>query len=206
MSRKYAVWLVDDLPRNRATFEANHGSDFAIETFSKTSDVLNRIHKGEYPDALLCDIFFYDTVEEAERVERTVADLAENLRKTAVKLGVHDHTHAIGIALMRQIYEHFKKQPPPFPIYAYTSKGPFLLEQAEWAKISEYGAEVLLKGRVTAEGERTEIIGDIEFCRSKNSWTARIRNSTPRIFWALVQGVFFIFLSLSIGRLVRGTW
>src|SRR5215831_15460471 len=69
MSPKYTVWFVDDLPRNRATFETNHGNDFAIETFSKTSDVLARIHDGEYPDALLCDIFFYDTVEEAERVE-----------------------------------------------------------------------------------------------------------------------------------------
>jgi hypothetical protein len=145
MSPKYTVWFVDDLPRNRATFEANHGNDFAIETFSKTSDVLNRIHNGEYPDALLCDIFFYDTVEEAERVEKAIADLAENLKKTAIKIGVHDHTHAIGITLMRQIYEHFKKHSPPFPMYAYTSKGPFLLEQSEWDKISEYGAEVLLK-------------------------------------------------------------
>jgi len=81
MSPQYTVWFVDDLPRNRATFETNHGNDFAIKTFSKTSDVLTRIHKGEYPDALLYDIFFYDTVEEAERVEKTIADLAENLKK-----------------------------------------------------------------------------------------------------------------------------
>lgn len=112
MSPKYAVWLVDDLPRNRASFEVKHGNDFAIETFSKTSDVLTRIHNGEYPDALLCDIFFYDTVEEAEHVEKSIIELAENLKKTAVKLGVHDHTHAIGITLMRQIYQHFKNRPP----------------------------------------------------------------------------------------------
>jgi CheY-like chemotaxis protein len=206
MSPKYTVWLVDDLPQNRASFEANHRNDFAVETFSKTSDVLTRIHNGKYPDALLCDVFFYDSVEEAEHVEKSIADLAENLKRTAIKLGVHDHTHAIGIALMRQIYQHFKNRHPPFPMYAYTSKGPFLLEQAEWDRISEYGAEVLLKGRVTAEGERAEIVGDIEFYRSKNSWTAKVKNAAPTLFWTLVEGVFFIFLSLAIGRLVRGTW
>ena len=206
MSPKYKVWFVDDLPRNRATFETNHGNDFVVETFSKTSDVLARIHNGEYPDALLCDIFFYDTVEEAERVEKMVADLAENLKKTAIKIGVHDHTHAVGITLMRQIYEHFKKHSPPFPMYAYTSKGPFLLEQSEWDKISEYGVEVLLKGRVTAPSERTEIIGDIEFYRNKNSWTARMKGAAPTLFWTLLQGLFFIGLSLVIGRLVRGAW
>jgi hypothetical protein len=203
---KYEVWLVDDLPQNRATFEANHKNDFAVKTFSKTSEILTRIHKGEYPDALLCDIFFYDTVEEAERVEKLVADLADDLKKTAIKIGVHDHRHAIGLTLMRQIFQHFKNKPPPFPMYAYTSKGPFLLEQAEWDKISQYGAEVLLKGRVTAEGERTEIVGDIEFYRNKNSWVAKIKNAVPTLFWTLVQGLFFIFLSISIGRLIRGTW
>lgn len=206
MSPKYRVWLVDDLPRNRATFETNHGNDFAIETFSKTSDVLTRVHNGEYPDALLCDIFFYDTVEEAERVEKAIANLAEDLKKTAIKLGVHDHTHAIGITLMRQIYEHFKRHSPPFPMYAYTSKGPFLLEQGEWDKIGEYGAEVLLKGRVTADGERTEIVGDIEFYRDKNSWTAKMKRAAPTFFWSLLQILFSIALSLVIGRWVRGTW
>ena len=91
-------------------------------------------------------------------------------------------------------------------MYAYTSKGPFLLEQSEWDKISEYGAEILLKGRVTAEGERTEIIGDIEFYRNKNSWTARMKGAAHGLFWTLLQGLFFIGLSLVIGRLVREMW
>jgi hypothetical protein len=37
MAPKYRVWLVDDLPKNLEIFRANHGDDFAIETFSKTS-------------------------------------------------------------------------------------------------------------------------------------------------------------------------
>ena len=206
MSPKYTVWFVDDLPRNRATFEANHRNDFAIETFSKTSDVLTRIHGGDHPDALLCDIFFYDTAEEGERAEKAIADLAANLKKTATEIGVHDQMHAIGITLMQQIYEHFKNHPPPFPIYAYTSKGPFLLEQREWDRISEYGGKVLLKGRVTSDRERTEIIGDIELHRNENSPAAKMQSNVDWLFWTLVQGVFFIALSLSIGRWVRGTW
>jgi len=206
MAPNYKVWFVDDLPRNLETFRRNHQDNFAIETFSKTSDVLDRIHNGEYPDALLCDIFFYSSVAEAERVEKKVADLAENLKKTAIDIGVHDHTHPAGITLMRQIHEHFKRHAPPFPMYAYTSKGPFLLEQSEWDKIFEYGAEVLLKGRVTPDAERTEIVGDIELLRTKNSWTARMKAAAPTLVWTLLQGLFFIGLSLVIGRLVRGTW
>jgi len=31
----------------------------------------------------------------------------------------------LGIALMESIHEHFDRQRPPFPMYAYTSKVPF---------------------------------------------------------------------------------
>ena len=206
MTSKDKVWLVDDLPSNLEKFRRNHKDDFAIETFSKTKDVLDRIHNEEYPDALLCDIFFYSTVTEAEHVEKKVAELADDLKKTALKIGVHDHTHAAGITLMREIYEHFKKRRPPFQMYAYTSKGPFLLEQKEWEKIFEYGAKVLLKGRVTPDAERTEIVGDIEVIRNRNSWAAKMKFAMPTLIWSLLQGLFFIGLSLVIGRLVRGTW
>jgi len=206
MAPKYKVWMVDDLPRNLEVFRTNHGDDFAIETFSKTSAVLERIHNKEYPDALLCDVFFYDTVADAETAEAKVAELAAKLRKTAINIGVHDQSHTAGIVLMRQIYEHFKRTSPPFPMYAYTSKGPLLLEQSEWNKIFEYGAEVLLKGRVTPDAERTEIVGDIELVRSKRSWSARMKAGTPSLVRRLLEGLFFIGLSVAIGRLVRGSW
>jgi len=122
MAPKYKVWLVDDLPGNREAFRTNHGDDFAIESVSKTDDVLQRIHNKEYPDALLCDIFFYDSVAEAENAETKVAGLAAKLRKTAIDIGVYDHSHAAGITLMLQIYEHFKRTSPPFPMYAYTPR------------------------------------------------------------------------------------
>jgi hypothetical protein len=53
-------------------------------------------------------------------------------------------------------------------MYAYTSKGPFLLERKEWKKLSKFGAEILLKNRVSADDVRYEIDGDI-FVRKRRA-------------------------------------
>ena len=87
-------------------------------------------------------------------------------------------------------------------MYAYTSKGPFLLEQSEWENISKYGAEVLLKNRITPEREWTEIEGDIAISKSKNSWWARTNRTVRVIMWALLPGLFYLF----VGRFLRGAW
>jgi hypothetical protein len=176
------VWLVDDLPRNLRKFEENHRGSFKIETFSKVDEVLDRIHKKDYPDALLCDVFFYDSVERAEQVEAEVEKLAEHLKKTAQRLGAYDHRYTVGIQLMKKIYEFFGNKAPPFPMYAYTSKGPFLLEQSEWDNISKYGAEILLKNRVSPERERLEIKGDIVIAKSRRSWLAWSKLRLSQIF------------------------
>jgi hypothetical protein len=136
MTRHPTVWYVDDLPSNLEAFRQKHKSHFEITVFTEPSAVLRRIHKREYPDALLCDVFFYPSVEEAKRVEELVAQLATDLKQKALDIGAYDHTHAAGVVLMRKVYEHFGNQPPKFPMYAYTSKGPFLLEQTEWEDIS----------------------------------------------------------------------
>jgi Predicted nucleotide-binding protein containing TIR-like domain len=165
MAEKPIVWFVDDLPGNREAFKAHHKAHFAIKVFSKPGEVLKLIRKREYPDALLCDVFFYDSVKEAKRVENEIAGLAKELRKRAIEMDLYDDRHAAGIDLMRRIHEHFLKEGrsrPAFPIYAYTSKGPFLLEQKDWRKISTWGAQVLLKNRVTVETEWSEIDGDIQ--------------------------------------------
>ena len=165
MAQKPKVWFVDDLPRNRKAFKTHHKGHFSITLFSKPGAVLERIRNREYPDALLCDVFFYETVSEAERIEKQIEQLAKELKKKAMAMNLYDHKHAAGIDLMRRVYEHFQQQGeprPPFPIYAYTSKGPFLLEQKEWKKISSYGVQVLLKNRVMPDVERMEIEGDIQ--------------------------------------------
>jgi hypothetical protein len=201
-AKKRKVWLVDDLPENLDRFRLNHESHFDIKTFSHTGDVLRRINNKEYPDALLCDIFFYDTVEEAREVEHRIEQLAQDLKTTATAIGANDHTHAVGIALMKKIFEHFGGKRPDFPIYAYTSKGPFLLEQSEWENISKYGAEVLLKNRITAEREWTEIEGDIAIAKRNKSLWLGTKRSTWIILSALLPGLFYLF----VGRFLRGSW
>ena len=93
MPGKSKVWFVDDPPRKK--FAKNHAADFDVTTFPATDAVLKRIVRGDLPNALLCDVFFYDTVEEAERVERKIDDLAKQLRDTAIEIGVVDHTRAL---------------------------------------------------------------------------------------------------------------
>jgi hypothetical protein len=119
MTANYTVWLVDDLSKNRSDFERNHATDFNVKTFESPVEVLSRIHNKEYPDALLVDVFFYDTPERAQQVEEEVAKLAQGLREKAARLGLLDHRFTAGITLMDNIYEHFNKKPLPFPMYAY---------------------------------------------------------------------------------------
>ena len=201
MTKNRKVWFVDDLPENLDRFRSNHKSHFDVETFTSTGAVLRRIHNKEYPDALLCDVFFYDSVAEARDVEQKIEKLAAQLKATATEIGANDHTHAVGITLMKNIFEHFGGPSPPFPMYAYTSKGPFLLEQNEWENISKYGAEVLLKNRISPKGsgQKSKAIlpfPSVRILVDEMNRTARI------ILWALLPGLFYLF----VGRFLRGAW
>jgi predicted nucleotide-binding protein len=187
--RKPKVWCVD-LPRNLERFAANHREHFDITPFSRTSEVLKLIQQGQRPDALLCDVFFYDSVEEAERVEDDIAKLAQDLKGAAAKWRANDPERAKGIKLMQQIYEHNGNHPPRFPMYAYTSKGPFLLEREDWENISKYGAQVLLKNRLTPEAEREEIEGDIAIQgrRSRTVFIGHGRSSQWKKLASFIKG------------------
>jgi hypothetical protein len=162
------IWLVDDLPSNLKKFKSKHKTHYKIRTFTHPNQVKTQIAKGKRPDALLCDVFFYDPVTEAERVEKIVDDLAKDLKRAATEANANDHSLTLGIELMEWIYEHFDRQRPRFPMYAYTSKGPFLLERKEWRKLSQFGAEILLKNRFSAKYEQYEIDRDI-FVRKRNA-------------------------------------
>ena len=150
---------------------------------------------------MLCDVFFYDT-EEARAVEKKIEGLAAQLKRTATEIGANDHTRAVGILLMKNIYDHFGGKRPKFPMYAYTSKGPFLLEQSEWENISKYGAEVLLKNRITPEREWTEIEGDIAIAKREHSLGTKTYRIARFILFALLPGLFY----LLVGRYLRGSW
>jgi hypothetical protein len=101
---------------------------------------------------------------------------------------------------MRKIYEFFGNKPPRFPMYAYTSKGPFLLEQSEWDNISTYGAEVLLKNRVLPERERLEIKGDIAIARARHSWLAWGKLRSREFLWNLLPNVVVAVAAFFLGR------
>ncbi len=74
-------------------------------------------------------------------------------------------------------------------MYAYTSKGPFLLERGEWKKLSKYGAEILLKNRVSAADERYEIDGDIRIHKlnSKKVFIGHGRSSDRKILRNFIE-------------------
>jgi len=196
------VWFVDDLPENLRRFREAQDPYFAVETFNSTTDVMNRIRNNDYPDALLCDIFFFESEARAREVEEQVQRLAEELKKKASEIGVDHDKHTAGIKLMEDIFNYFDGKPPPFPMYAYTSKGPLLLNEREWQEIAKYGAEILLKGRVTPEIERNEILGDIALQKSKNSRIGRLGAgfSYPEFTWRIISGLAGGVLGLVIGK------
>src|SRR5208282_1012286 len=59
--KKPVVWLVDDILANRVRFEKyqDKQNDFVVKTFDRPGKVRKEIDEGQWPDALLCDIFFY---------------------------------------------------------------------------------------------------------------------------------------------------
>jgi hypothetical protein len=204
MTPKPKVWFVDDLPSNLQTFRIRHDKDFMVSTFNKIEYVLERIRRRDYPDALLCDLFFFDTVDQAQRAEGKLVELAQTLQERALASGVDAQQHALGITLMRQINEEFKG-PPPFPMYAYSSEAPYLFGQREWEDVYKFGGRVLLKGRVPPDIEKNIILADIAGSNDSLSLSAN-RNKKIRILKIALSMLLGIVVAIVLGRLMRGTW
>ena len=85
MKEKWEVWLVDDLPSNLKKFKSNHKDHYKIRTFAHPRQVIKEITKGKSPDALLCDVFFYDTVPKAKQAEKIVDKLSKKLKRAATE-------------------------------------------------------------------------------------------------------------------------
>jgi hypothetical protein len=86
MKRKPVVWYVDDLPENLQKFKEVHEPAFSIRLFTRPSDVLNALGE-ERPDALLCDVFYYEPEEKAREMERKVQEKACELRRFGAAIG-----------------------------------------------------------------------------------------------------------------------
>lgn len=119
IKKKPVVWYVDDLPENLERFKTNHKQVFDVRTFSTTEQVLSAL-VGSKPDALLCDVFFYDTMAIAQDMEKRVQEKAAEIRKFGEEIEANMIANQAGFPLIQSVSARFGKR---FPIYAYTSKG-----------------------------------------------------------------------------------
>jgi hypothetical protein len=132
-------------------------------------------------------------------------ELSQILKQAALTSGVDVRMHAVGINLMRQVNQQFKG-PPPFPMYAYSSKAPYLFGEQEWEDVYNLGGRVLLKGRVPPEVERSVILGDIAKSKSERFQAAKAERDSlvpMRIFLSAILACIF---TIVVGRLIRGGW
>ncbi len=180
MKKKPVVWYVDDLPANLERFRTNHGQAFTLRTFARPEEVRAALVEST-PDALLCDIFFYDSPAIAEDMEKRVQEKAAELRRFGDEIGATRESNLAGIQLIQLVSAQFGTR---FPIYAYTSKGPYLLDHLGFDRIGNAGAKWLFKGKYGASTEEAIIQLDIEDFRFKSSFVMR----AAHYFWLSLFG------------------
>jgi CheY-like chemotaxis protein len=168
--QRLRVWLVDDIEANRHAFQERHSQYFDLRMFETPDEVLQALETDRPPDALLCDIFFYDDPQKARGIEDTVKSLAEKLRQAAFDLGAN--TAEVGIGLIRAVRDKFNGD-PPFPIYAYTSKGPYLLLGDGFNRLEQLEALWLFKNKYEAPTERQKIRDDVAKFQEHRNWWLR---------------------------------
>ena len=166
-ARRPRVWLVDDRAENRERFKKDHGAYFDVDVFETPDEVLKALAERPRPDALLCDIYFYPDARQGDDAERRVLEQARELEALGDRLGAR--AAETGIELIRNVRERYRGD-PPFPIYAYTSKGPYIMQSAGFQRLEELEARWLFKKRYTPESERLRIIRDIEALRAQRGW------------------------------------
>lgn len=151
MSSRYRVWLVDDREENRRNFEQRHGAEWDVQTFERPDDVLAALSDGPAPDALVCDIYYYDDPVKREKVEALVNNKAQELKVLASELDTEKAQEGIG--LIENVHARFGGR-PNFPVFAYTSKGPYLLHDDAYDRLEAAGGRWLFKGKYSPQNER----------------------------------------------------
>lgn len=199
MTRKPIVWFVDDLDENLEAFRAKHANRFDVTTFSTPQEVLDRLQE-EAPDALLCDIFFYDTPEQAAAIERKMEEEAERMRGVAREIGATDERYQAGIDLIGKVVQKYEGD-PPFPVYAYTSKGPYILDGPSLDRLAACGASVLFKKRLGASSEEMIILKDIAQCKRRRSVLLGLSTKNVIILAAILGAAVWV-----IGKLLDYLW
>lgn len=198
-SARARVWLVDDLERNRDQFVERHGSEFDVKTFDSPDTLISSIAKEGPPDALLCDIFFYSDPDQREKAEARVEKEAKRIEGLAAELGAD--RSAEGIGLIQRVRRKFGDK-PPFPIYAYTSKGPYLLHSESFDALEELDARWLFKNKYSIQVERHRISTDIAQFQERNRWAPW---RMWKVAWraGLVTALFGALLGVLLDRLAK---
>jgi len=200
MSRKFRksrVWVIDDRRSNLDKFLADHRQSFDVRPFERPEDVKTALDSGEPPDALLCDIYFYDDESEREKAESAVKEKTEELRELAQRVDAKKAQQ--GIALIRYIRDRFDGK-PHFPIYAYTSKGPYLMEHEGFEELEKLDAKWLFKNKYDAETERDHIQKGIREFDERFGWRNKLRTvviwtGAGSAFLGALLGVLFSHLA-----------
>jgi hypothetical protein len=189
------IWYVDDLPENLARFYQDHKDQFEIKTFSNPTELYREL-SSKRPDAILCDIFFYDSPQEADEIEIKINEKANSIRDFA-----HNELHAdkeeylAGIKLIEEIDKKYKHN-APFPVYAYTSKGPYILDKNAWDRIVNSNAKILPKNKLGKNSIQLIIDEDINKYKVLNSWSIKIAENiwkyviTTGLLSAVIGAVF----------------
>jgi CheY-like chemotaxis protein len=198
MVKRLKVWLVDDREANRKTFVDRHANEFEVNVFETPDQVLTAFQQEDPPDALLCDIFFYPDAGQREDVEKRVENEAKRIENLSAEL--HADQAADGIGLIKRVRQHFQND-PPFPIYAYTSKGPYLLHKESFDRLEELNARWLFKNKYSPQIERHRISEDVTEFRERNQLTRRIWSVAWRT--GLVMAIAGAILGVILDRVLK---
>lgn len=198
MADRIRVWLVDDREANRRKFVGRHGGEFEVKTFETPDQLLSAFRVEAPPDALLCDIFYYQDADQREDVERRVEREAKRIENLAAEL--HADEAADGIGLIQRVRRHFHDD-PPFPIYAYTSKGPYLLHNESFDRLEELNSRWLFKNKYSPQTERHRISKDVAEFRERTQLTRRIWSVAWRT--GLIMAVVGALLGVALDRLAK---
>jgi CheY-like chemotaxis protein len=197
LKRRYRVWLVDDREINRKEFLRDLGGGFDVTVFESPNAVLRALDTCERPDALLCDIYFYDDPEKREAIESRVEHNVKELQKLAAEFGTSEAQ--AGIDLIANVRAHFGEA-PPFPIYAYTSKGPYLLQDNGFERLEELDARWLFKKKYSPQAVTHRIIRDVSEFRGRD-WHRRIWRFV--VVTGLISAILGAILGVVFDRLAR---
>jgi hypothetical protein len=183
---RFRVWLVDDSDQSRTAFYDGQKHHFDVETFSSPAELLDAL-RTRVPDALLCDIYFYDDQAQRDQLEELLRERIAQLREEAAAIA--PDTAQRGLRLLNDIRRQFRGS-VPFPMYAYTSKGPYLLQSDGFQQLEDLEMRWLFKRHLGPSHVRRRLETDVREFRDQHNWRKWMWQVALRVgFVAAVFGV-----------------